>query len=76
MQEAVSVFSASSKSNKEIESAGKKAVFIIFRGDIDHFLNLLYHKQLILQRNLLSNQQHYLQPTQLQGTIVFKHISR
>ena len=35
--------------------------------------NLFRKKQ---QCNLLSNQKHYLQPTQLQGAMGFKHISK
>ena len=46
LQEAL-VFTASSKSHGEIESARKKPMFIFFKGNSDHFLIFLGHKQLI-----------------------------
>ena len=47
LQELASVFTASSKSHEEIESAGKKARSFILNGDTNHSFNSLRHKQLI-----------------------------
>ena len=45
MEEAALIFTASSKSHKEIESAGKKAMPIIFKGETNHSLYSLRHRQ-------------------------------
>ena len=47
MQEAALVFTTSSKLHEEIETAGKKTMSIVFKGDTDHSLDSLRHKQLI-----------------------------
>ena len=47
MQEAALVFTTSSKLHEDIETAGKKTMSIVFKGDTDHSLDSLRHKQLI-----------------------------
>ena len=47
LQEAALVFTPSGKSHEEIESAGKKTLPIIFKGNTAYSLNSLRHKQLI-----------------------------
>ena len=47
LQEAALSFMASRKLHEEIESAEKRAMFIIFKGHTNYSLNSLLHKQLI-----------------------------